>query len=376
MKSLAQALALSGLLAGTLVAQSPIYPTARIGSGFEVQRYNFGGTQLDGITQYAIPFFTGVPIGRRLFIDVSGSYAFTRLTAADGQFVELNNITDTKVRASYTLGRDLAVLSLAVSVPTGQETVSDNESAILSSIGQNFLRFPVTSYGVGLGLTGGLALAQNFGAWNVGIAGSVRFLNDYRPLTAPSGTTAAEYSPGLEGRVRLGVDRLLGERARFMAGVSFSSFGSDEVTGSNPFTFTPGRRFTGELALVQQIGARGALQFFTWGYTRSSGDLNDPANPTAADPDAREQVWNQGLVLTLPVGGASIQPGVENRLWRKAGTLSGRITGVRLGIRVPLGRSVMLATDGRFDDGWLDTADLGNTPVTGFSGSLYLQIAR
>ena len=73
---------------------------------------------------------------------------------------ELSGLTDTQVRANYTFGQDLVVLTAGVNLPTGSSTVAAEELEAASLIGSDFLTFPISGFGSGLGFTGGVAFAR------------------------------------------------------------------------------------------------------------------------------------------------------------------------------------------------------------------------
>jgi hypothetical protein len=234
------------------VAQDLLVPYVSATTGVDAQSYRFGaGNPVRSIDQVAIPLGFVVPLGRRLSIDV----AWTRVGLEDGTAPEIASLTDTQLRLAWLLGRDAAVLSLLVNLPTGAEQVTLGEFSAASAVATNFLPFPVHTYGTGAAVTAGAALAKPWGAWNVGLAGSLRLNGSYQPFAnAPE---EINYRQAIEGRVRVGVDRLVGS-SRLSIGATVGTFGTDEfVNGSGTVVgeYRPGTRIMGEVSLASPLGS-------------------------------------------------------------------------------------------------------------------------
>jgi hypothetical protein len=361
-----RALALVCAVPAVLAAQSPLYPSATGGLGPEIRIVSFEpGIGLKRAAQSVVRLFGGVPLGRRLFLDLGSDLAITRLEASDGTRVSLNGLTDTQVRASYTVGRDQVVASLLLNVPTGTEQVQSDQLPLVRSIAQNFLPFPVSSYGSGLGLTGALAVAQRLGSWSLGAAGSMRYLASYSPFA----DIDSRYAPGLESRIRLGVRRSLGPTASVMAGVTLSSFGADEFSGVQNYTYRPGQRVVVETALSRQIG-RSTARLFGWAFFRAAGDSSG-----VVVAKAREHIWYGGANATVPlVGRLSVDPGLDGRSWLAADGAHGRLAALSLGARMPLGSRLLLASTARVERGTITLAEGAWAGFTAVGLSVFLRV--
>lgn len=357
-----------------LKGQTPIYPSASAGGGIDVRVYDFGrGASVDEASQLVVPLFAGVPLGRRLFVDLTANYASTRVEGAAGASAELKGLTDSQLRLSYTLGRDRAVFSLGFNLPTGETKVRDEQVAVLGTTAQTFLPFTVSNYGAGFGVTGGATVAYQLGRWNVGAAGSLRHIGSYEPLAAPD-SARVSYDPGIEGRVRVGVDRLIGERARFTAGFTLSTYSRDEFEGAQSFGFSPGSRYIAEANFARQLG-RSTLQVYGWAYFRGASRVSD-APPELADV-AGEQVYHGGVVWAIPIGArVRLDPGVEVRYWYPDRAHRGRLFGVRLGARLPVFARLAVAPSVRWDEGWLVLPESGFARVTAWKATLLLRAGR
>ena len=307
---------------------------------------------------------------RSVYFDVTSAWARTELEGIDGTNSIIEGFTDTQVRLSFTAGRDLAVLSVSANLPTGESQVQPEQIPVVNTIAQNFLPFLVTSYGAGFGMTGGLALAQRAGAWNLGLAGSVRYLATYEPVVG------LDYSPGLEGRVQAGVDRLFGERTRLTVGFGFSTYSTDDLTIS-PTTISPadssffktGNRYVGEFSLAQQFG-RTTAQVFGWGFYREAGEASGSGAVTSS---AKEQIYHAGLLWILPVSRMTITPTADVRLWYSGGTKLGDMYGGNVAARIRATQNLTIGTVAGFHFGSLILSDLSTSDYTGLWGSVFLR---
>jgi len=364
----------AGLIAVPAFAQSPIYPSGSAGTGALARTYIFAGsTGLNHASQLVVPVFAGIPIGRQFFVDVTANYAVTEVEGTSGVAERLDGVTDTQVRGSLTLGRDLAVLSASVNVPTGKATIEADQLTVLGTTAQTFLPFAVTNYGTGFGATTGLAVARSFGSWNLGVAGAVRYVNGYQPVSDPA--VGGEYKPGVEGRVRLGADRLLGERGRLTVGVTWTSFGTDEFSGqiqAGAFRYHPGSRLIAEASLAHQVG-RSSIQGYGWAYFRDDGRTTSDSGSSLS---GAENLYNLGFMLLSPLGTTVVlDPGVDLRVWYPGGHYAGYLLVLRVGARFRVADSWSLAPAVGWGDGWTTTSQ-GTGTVTGWSANLMVRIGR
>ena len=348
-------------------AQELLLPYISGTTGADAQVYSFGtGVAVRSIRQIAVPLGVVVPVGRRLTLDFGTSYAWTEVELSDGTRQDITSLTDTQIRAAYLIGRDAAVVSLMVNLPTGAEQTTLTEFSAASAVSTNFLPFPVHTYGTGAAVTGGVALARPVGAWNVGLAGSVRVNGSYQPFSDAPGL---EYRQGLEGRLRLGVDRLIG-RSRLTFGATFGTFGDDEfsdASGGALGQYQPGNRVIGEVVLTSPLGG-GSVTAFLWDFYRSAG--TDQVSGTVSN---RENILAAGAQGAWRLGSwVSLIPSVEGRLWspdRGHGWLA--IAG--LSVPLHLSRVLSLVPEGRVDIGSMDRTGGGTANITGFGISLFVR---
>ena len=287
----------------------------------------------------------------------------TRVT--DGAH-SVSGLTDVQFRGAYTLGRDLAVLSLVVNLPTGIKF--DSADAITAgAAASNFLLFPVNSYANGLSVTGGAGVAKKLGNWGVGLAGSFRWSDKYSPYTGS--LSSLSYEPGLEGKVRLGADRDLGQ-GRIRVGLTYSTFGDDTYgagTGADT-KYSPGNRFIAEGA-YSWPGLGGTLSAYVWNYHRSAGSA-DTVNVSNG-----ENILSAGLVARRPMGtNATFEPAIEGRFWSyNKGAGGGKVVALVAGMRRRLNDQLSVVPSVRAEFGTLDLVGGTSANLTGFGASVFLR---
>jgi hypothetical protein len=359
-----------GVLAGWLLAlpvsgaaQVPVYPRSIIAGGIEARGYSFASGFASGsIRQVSTPIGAVIPFGERLSFDIGTAYAYTVREAPDGTEGEISGLTDTQVRASYVFGQDQVVATLVANLPTGTRTetnLPDLQAA--GAISSSFLLFPVNSYTNGVSLTGGLAFAFQSGSWNLGLSAGARVSGEYEPYAG----TDVTYQPGLEGRLRLGADRLVGS-SRLSLGFTVSDFGTDEFTNGS---YRPGNRLVGEATLIAPLGAS-TLTAYVWDYYRTNSD--DGSN-TLGDYGNAENLLDAGVTATSPLTRSlSLLSLVEVRSWAPdAG--SGFLAGAGLGLRVAAGDHFSLSAGGRLDTGSIASPSGADYDLTGWGATGFVR---
>ena len=119
------------------------------------------------------------------------------------------------------------------------------------------------------------------GEWGVGLAGSFRWSGKYSPYSGGGALDSLTYEPGMEGRVRLGADRTVGQ-GRIRLGLTYSTFGDDTYgVGSGADTkYSPGNRFIAE-GSYNWPGFGGTLNAYVWDYYRKTGAADSGTSFTA-----------------------------------------------------------------------------------------------
>lgn len=342
--------------AGALPAQSIWDSSLRTAPSYHA--YHIGTPFNETITEISFPVFAVVPILPALSADVGTAYAMAHIeNASTGTKSDLSGITDTQLRVNYTFGQDFLVLTTGVNIPTGSATVNPSQLAAATRIGSDFLTFPVSGFGSGFGITGGVALAQPVGSWNFGIGASLRQSSAYEPFRNQAGV-ATRFQPGPEYRARVGVDHPFGT-GRVALGLTFSKFGDDKA---NAATFNSGDRYIAQFSVNNSFADRLDYSIVLWNLYRTSGKLIDQS------PAPGGNITNGMLALGVRAGPVAIEPSIEGRFWTQSGSQASYLG--TFGLRLFLNRGAWALVPGfGFTMGSMDSAAL-----TGYRGTLGMRL--
>lgn len=317
------------------------------------------------LRQLSFPFGFMLTSGR-FRVDLGSAFASTELVRSADSSHTVNHLTDTQVRGAYVFGRDAVVATLALNLPTGPRHASPRDYAVLGAVSPNFLGFPVASYASGFSVTGGLAGAIPAGRWSLGLAGSVRVSSRFEPYADALGPLV--YQAGVEGRLRVGADGLVGA-SRLTAGLTYSTFGDDQfgTGGILRGQYQPGSRWLVEAALLAPIGSS-TLNLSLWNFRRSPGDT------TGASARNKENLSAAEVSLSIPLGSRlSFEPGVSGRLSKpQAG--KAQMLGIGGGLQIRLGERFTLVPSARYDTGWVEDGLGARTDFHGGYGSAFLRM--
>ena len=315
-----------------LVLAAPVASAQSIGDAGARLAPQFYSYSLDApsntkISELAIPLFVVVPISQSLSFDVGTAFAQSRVqqTTTGGQSTTstISGLTDTQIRANYVLGTDFVVLTAGVNLPTGRSTVAPNQLVAASLIGSDFLNFPVSNMGTGLGGTGGIAIARPLGDWNLGGGLSIRKSTEFTPVD-PAGGATLRYQPGNEYRARVGVDRAFGT-GRITLGLTYSTFGDDNLAGS---VYNTGNRYLAQFSLDNTVGP-GQFSLIGWNLFRTAGTLADSTYLP------HDNITDAALSYGVNVGSMVVEPSIEGRTWFQANGLPASLMTV-FGVRTQL----------------------------------------
>lgn len=374
-----------GRVAITSIAALSVASTAAAQSIFDAEyrlapqwtQYRIHAPADATVSELAIPVFVSVPAGSRMSFDVGTAYARAQVTSG-AERSDIAGLTDVQLRAQYTLGTDRVVLTGGVNLPTGNSSVSLDQLAAASLIGNDFLAFPISNMGTGLAVTGGAAMAYPLGVWNLGAGASVRRSRAYEPYAVPG--EPFRYQPGDEVRLRLGIDRPLAE-GRLAFGATYAAFGRDDAGGS---AYNTGDRV---IAVGELTGRLGEHDYTVAAYNV----FRAPGSYASGDRAGRENVANLFLSLGVHTFGTVLEPSVELRHWLQnvydSGDASGparaqssRLATFGLRARIDAGAFELFPGAGYTTFGRLAFTDDAGLPVqatlTGFHVGLVVRAAR
>ena len=330
------------------VIGAPTVNTYRIGAGAAERT----------ITQTTMPVVLVLPISERFGMDVSTAFATSGVSVAGITTSRISGLTDTQVRGNLSLRENLLV-TFGLNLPTGQYLIEAGQQEAAGQIGNDFLNYSVSSMGNGLSVTGGLAYARPLGAWNLGLGSSVRRSTAFSAFAVEQ----AEYrfTPADELRLRLGVDRPLGD-GQVAVGLDFSSFGDDIADTTAVST---GNRLTASASVAIPVGGVNAF-VSAWNLFRLEGEQVGGIAPP-------ENVLNLSTGVSLEWAGVLLQPTLETRLWSVDGTRAGNLFNVGLRARVGIGSLGVYPSVGISSGTLFDLTDGSETSLSGFRGSLTLR---
>lgn len=322
-------------------------------------QYRLAAPIEETISEFTTPIFVVIPVSPTLNFDVGTAYAWARVSP-NGSNTEatstVSGLTDTQVRANLAIGTDFIVLTAGVNLPTGRESATQAEQLAAFRIGNDFLSFPISNMGTGLGFTGGVALARPVGAWNLGLGASVRQSSAYEPVVATGGARL-RFEPGNEYRARVGVDHAFGT-GRVAFGLTYSKFGDDNLGGS---IYNTGDRYIAQAGFNNSFGSARVL-VNAWNLYRRPGVI------FTGERSGPEDIANLLVGVGFGTLRGILEPSVELRNWTQE-TLSAS-TLATLGMRYTLdsgGLSITPSagyTFGRF------AATAGNADLSGFRAAL------
>jgi hypothetical protein len=329
------------------------------------------------VSELAIPLFVSMPMGSRASFDIGTAYARAQVSSGADRS-DISGLTDVQLRAQYTLGSDRVVLTGGINLPTGSASVSPDQLVAATLIGSDFLAFPVSNMGTGLAVTGGAAMAYPLGAWNLGVGASVRRSRAYQPFDVPG--ESFRYQPGDEVRLRLGVDRPVGE-GRLALGATYAAFGHDDAGG---FAYNTGDRV---IALGELTGRLGEHDYTVAAYNV----FRAPGSYASGDRAGRENVANLFLSLGVHTLRTVLEPSLELRHWLQnvydvgvstgpARSQSSQLATIGLRARIDAGALELFPSGGYTAFGRLATTDDAGLPfqagLSGFHVGLIVRASR
>ena len=284
-----------------------------IGSGAQFQWFSFAeelGAEVANLLVVPVTYI--LPIGGKVQADLYAAWA-TGSVERGGFTYNKSGPTDTRVRLSYQ-ATPWAIVTLGVNIPTGNSADTNEEAIVTSVLATDMLGFREATWGTGFGVTGGIATARQMGEWGVGLGASYRQSGEFEPTEGDD----LKYQPGNEARVRLGVDRNVGDGGKFTAGVTFLNYAEDQADGKN--LFQAGKRIRVDASYAFRTGAS-TWSLFVANSWRDKGDLTLPL--VDADDnvvgDTLLVMGGQNLLVTglrgsLPFAGVRIRPELDFRL--------------------------------------------------------------
>jgi hypothetical protein len=298
--------ALAVAAAAPLAAQPSL---TRAGAGIVYESYFFSSADdivLETLSLVTVPVGARVGLTRALALEVSSAWATASAERPDGTESTISGPTDTEVRLSYALGRDLMTVTAIALLPTGVGTLTVDEANVAGLIAADVLPFAITNWGTGGGFGASTSIARPFGEFAAGLSVGYVVAREFQPLL----DDGFQYRPGSQLHVRAALDRTFGSAGKAALVLTMQRFASDEIDGAN--LFQTGNRYQAIGSYAFAAGARASGIVYAGYLRRDEGEFEEDPRPFPA----QDLVFG-GVGLEWPVGRVLLQPAVDLRLLRR-----------------------------------------------------------
>ncbi|MDQ6885905.1 MAG: hypothetical protein M3068_01290 [Gemmatimonadota bacterium] len=240
--------------ASSLLSQSPLSGPRSVELAPVFESWRFATTTPDSVKsaqQLSLPIAGSLSLGSSWRLDAYTAYSWGQVVVKEGgreRAIQLNGLTDARLRASARLHGDDLLATFGANVPIGKTELTPGELRAVRVLGAPALRFQTPGLGQGAGGTLGLVGARHLGETTVGAGVSGEYRGRYAPVEAAT-LGVATLDPGPALRLSVGVDHLVGEN-RLEISLSSTLYGMERLTrtqGGTTTTLRPGATWTTEL---------------------------------------------------------------------------------------------------------------------------------
>lgn len=297
----------------TAVMASAVSAQITIAIGTDFMGYTFDeGLGATAAQLLMVPVALRLPLGDAIGVDVAASWAQGKIERDNTTFT-LQGPTDVRLKLSWS-ATPWALVSFGASLPTGN-SMHDGEEAIAASVlATDLLGFREATLGTGASVTSAVATAARVGGWGIGVAGAYSMRGEFEP----SADQDLTYQPGNETRLRVGLDRNIGNSTITMGG-TVMDYSSDLANSRN--LFQAGRRMSFDATYAFRAGA-GVWTIYAADMIRDNGDLTlsivDDVGSVVADTaitTAKQNLMVAGFVGSIGVGsGFVFRPHIDFKM--------------------------------------------------------------
>ena len=286
-----------------------------------------------------LPIAYAMPVSRTVSFDLYTAFARGDVTTNDTKHT-LQGLVDTRIRANLAV-TPWAVITGAVNLPTGKATHDEDEAVVATALSTELLGFREALWGTGFGATVGIVTAWKAGETGIGFGASDRMAGEFEP----SSTTPVKYAPGDETRVRVALDRNIGNN-KLTFGATFQNYSDDQVDGRN--LFAPGARWRGDASYSFRAGPGASWTIFATDVWRKNGDVSLQIVDATGKPvrDSTFSAGQQNLIVFGTAGAVRLNSGMALRpvadfriVTRESGEGEGWLAGG--GTEIPMRRGGM-----------------------------------
>lgn len=350
------------LLCLTATSQTPaqehhtrLFRDITVGSGLHFQRWSGEGDL--SIQELSIPITFILPVSKRLSLDMVTGSGFASLDQATSS--SLSGLTNTKLRASYIIGDEVALVTAGVSAPTGKSELDTEEQAVSNYLSQNALGFRTPNFGQGLDVNVGLATARKVGETVVGLGVGYLLKGEFKPKAGD-----VDYSPGNELSLTTGVDRkIMDGDGKVTLDLVYTLYGEDEK-GEGLEAFQSGNKI-----LVQGLGMFRAsgLDWRVRVVERSKGKNTSYAGTLPMEYSNGNQFEIGVSALKTQSSALALRGMVDAKLYSANGQDRGKATILSLGpgVRYRLSPGRTIDVNLKYGRGSIDDATVSGIELSG-----------
>lgn len=292
---------LAGILA-TLTAL-PLQGQRSIGVSAEYLGYSFdSGLGLTAADLLLIPVAVRLPVAQNFTFDLYSAWARGQIER-DNLTYSLSGVTDTRVKASWQ-ATPWALVGIGATLPTGEATHTDAEAQVSAALATDLLGFKEATWGTGSRVTTSVATAMRAGSFGVGLAAAYSVNGEFEPQVGQT----LKYQPGNETRVRIGLDRNIGNNTLTM-GATFMMYAQDQSNGTN--LFQAGNRMRFDAAYAFRAGP-GVWTLYAADLWREHGDITLAEFAGTQTPS--QNLFVGGLVGAVALGRYQFRPMIDMKV--------------------------------------------------------------
>jgi hypothetical protein len=179
------------------------------------------------VNQFSLPLFVNIRPTNNLKFWLIDSFSTSSLDN-NGVKNDLNGISDTKVKASYSMFDNRFLLTVGANLPIAKSELDQNQLEVANLLYNEILGFRVNRLGTGLDINAGMAVAMDSGPYGISVSTSYLRRGSYTNIKDNT------YKPGDELGIVTAFD-LITDKSVFNGDLAYTHYGSDEVNGTTSF---------------------------------------------------------------------------------------------------------------------------------------------
>jgi hypothetical protein len=180
------------------------------------------------LSQQAFPLTFFLPLKNNYQLTIFTSAALTSLDNSRSEST-LDGFNDTKIQFEGSFSGDRYLLSLAMNLPSGRKSLSQEEVEIAQLLSLDFLNLPVKNFGEGIKVSVSLARAFQWSSTVWGLGAGYQYNGDYQPYH-----DLPDYKPGDRAYLSGGVS-LITDKVKLSSDLTYILYQTDKAGGEKIF---------------------------------------------------------------------------------------------------------------------------------------------